>query len=58
MKTWIIPMKGKGHKVTARNIALGEPMELARPLTTDEWDNVLLYERQPENPPGHEERIH
>lgn len=38
-------MKGKGHKVTARNIALGEPMELARPLTTDEMDNILLIER-------------
>ena len=37
-------MKGKGHEVTARNIAIGEPMELARPLTTDEWDNVLLIE--------------
>lgn len=39
-------MKGKGHEVTARNIALGEPMELARPLTTDEMDNVLMYEEQ------------
>lgn len=46
MKMWIIPMKGKGHEVTARNIALGEPMELARPLTTDEMDNVLMYEEQ------------
>ena len=39
-------MKGKGYEVTARNIALGEPMELARPLTTDDMDNVLLYEEQ------------
>ena len=48
MKIWMIPMKGKGHEVTARNRALGEPDELARPLTTDEWDNMLLieYEKQ------------
>ena len=39
-------MKGKGHEVTARNIALGDVMELSRPLTTDEWDNALLYEEQ------------
>lgn len=37
-------MKGKGHEVTARNIAKGEPFELCRPLTTDEWDNVLITE--------------
>ena len=39
-------MKGKGHEVTARNIALGDVMELSRPLTTDEWDNALFYEEQ------------
>ena len=39
-------MKGKGHKVTAVNIAGGEPHEMSRPLTTDEWDNVILYEEQ------------
>lgn len=39
-------MKGKGFEVTARNIVNGEPMELARPLTTDEWDNMLMYEKQ------------
>lgn len=39
-------MKGKGHEVTARNIASGDPMDLARPLTTDEMDNVILYEQQ------------
>ena len=44
MKIWMIPMKGKGHEVTARNRALGEPDELARTLTTDEWDNMLLIE--------------
>ena len=44
MKIWIIPMKGKGHEVTARNIASGEPDDLARPLTTDEWDNMMLTE--------------
>ena len=42
----MVPMKGKGHEVTARNIAKGEPHELSRPLTTDEWDNVILYEEQ------------
>ena len=42
----MIPMKGKGHEVTARNIAKGYPHELARPLTTDEWDNVIFYEEQ------------
>ena len=41
-KIWIIPAKGKGYEVTARNIALGEETEIARPLTTDEMDNVLL----------------
>lgn len=40
----MIPMKGKGHEVTARNLAGGEPMRLSRPLTTDSLDNVLLYE--------------
>ena len=44
MKYWMIPMKGKGHEVTARNLAKGGPMELARPLTTDEWDNAILTE--------------
>lgn len=43
-KIWIIPMKGKGHEATARNLAGGEPMRLSRPLTTDPLDNVLLYE--------------
>lgn len=44
----MIPMKGKGHEVTAKNRALGEPDELARPLTTDEWDNMLLIEEDDE----------
>lgn len=48
MKIWMIPMKGKGHEVTAKNRALGEPDELARPLTTDEWDNMLLIEEDDE----------
>lgn len=38
----MIPMKGKGRDVTARNIANGKPEELARPLTTDPFDNMLL----------------
>lgn len=42
----MIPMKGKGYEVTARNLANGEPSNLSRPLTTDEWDNVILYEKQ------------
>lgn len=47
MKIWMIPAKGKGCKVTARNIACGEETELSRPLTTDDMDNVLLiYEEQ------------
>lgn len=44
MKTWMIPKKGKGHEVTARNIAQGDPMEESRPLTTDPWDNALMTE--------------
>ena len=46
MKIWMIPAKGKGWETTARNIAIGEPSELARPLTTDDWDNAILYEEQ------------
>lgn len=42
----MIPMKGKGWEVTARNIASGDPAGLSRPLTTDDWDNALLYEEQ------------
>ena len=37
-------MKGKGHEVTARNIASGEDDDIARPLTTDPWDNAILIE--------------
>ena len=55
---WMIPMKGKGHEVTARNIALGEKSEIARPLTTDEWDNVLFYERDDTDSAGDEPGIH
>lgn len=43
MKIWIIPMKGKGWEVTARNLVCGETQEEARPLTTDPFDNVLFY---------------
>lgn len=46
MKIWMIPRKGKGHEVTARNLALGEPIDLSRPLTTNAWDNAILYEKQ------------
>ena len=37
-------MKGKGHEVTARNIAQGDAHDECRPLTTDPKDNVLLME--------------
>ena len=40
----MLPMKGKGHEVTARNIALGDAHEESRPLTTDPWDNAILTE--------------
>ena len=46
--TWMIPMKGKGYEVTARNIALEDPMELSRPLTTDPFDNMLLTDEEQE----------
>ena len=45
MNLYMIPMKGKGHEVTARNLILAGPIEISRPLTTDEWDNVIVYER-------------
>lgn len=54
----MIPMKGKGHEVTARNIAKGEPHKLSRPLTTDEWDNVLLYEGCDTNQTGNQDGIY
>lgn len=44
----MIPMKGKGHEVTARNLAMGEETELARPLTTDPFDNMLLTDEEQE----------
>lgn len=46
MRIWMIPRKGKGHEVTARNLAPEPPVELSRPLTTDPWDNAILYEKQ------------
>ena len=39
-------MKGKGHEVTAQNLALADDIDIARPLTTDEWDNMLLIEEE------------
>lgn len=48
MKIWMIPMKGKGHEVTAQNLALADDIDIARPLTTDEWDNMLLIEEDEE----------
>ena len=48
MKIWMIPMKGKGHEVTARNLALADDIDIARHLTTDEWDNMLLIEEDEE----------
>lgn len=44
LKYRMIPTKGKGWMVTAANIAVGEPEELSRPLTTDPWDNAMLIE--------------
>lgn len=35
-------MKGKGHKVTASNLASDTEMHIGRPLTTDPWDNAVL----------------
>ena len=46
MRIWTVPMKGKGWEVTARNIVLGEGNDLCRPLTTDPFDNVLIYDAQ------------
>jgi hypothetical protein len=47
MIIWLIPMKGKGWETTARNIAVSKPLEEARPLTTDPFDNMILtYEKQ------------
>lgn len=51
-------MKGKGFEITAKNIVNGDPTELARPLTTDEWDNVLLYEGCDTNQTGNQDGIH
>ena len=42
-------MKGKGHEVTARNIALDEDNDLSRPLTKDEMDNAVLLEEDEES---------
>lgn len=44
----MIPMKGKGHEVTAHNLALDDDIDIARPLTTDPWDNALLIEEDEE----------
>ena len=44
MKVKMIPMKGKGWQVTARNLAGEVEPEVSRPLTTDPWDNALLIE--------------
>lgn len=41
-------MKGKGFEVTAHNLALEEDIDIARPLTTDPWDNALLIEEDEE----------
>lgn len=41
-------MKGKGHEVTAKNLAANEPDGLARPLTTDPLDNAILIEEDEE----------
>ncbi len=52
----MIPMKGKGHEVTARNRAKDEPVAISYPLTTDPWDNALLYEKQATDEGGGESR--
>ena len=44
VRIWIVPMKGKGHEVTARNIVRNDPMDESRPLTTDPKDNMMVYE--------------
>lgn len=44
----MIPAKGKGHEVTARNRAKGDDIDIAFPLTTDPWDNALLIEEDEE----------
>ena len=44
MRIWIVPMKGKGLEVTARNIVLADEADECRPLTTDPDDNVMVYE--------------
>lgn len=48
MKIWMIPMKGKGHEVTARNRAKEDDIDIAFPLTTDPWDNMLLIDEDEE----------
>ena len=53
MRIWMVPMKGKGYEVTARNIAIGDPSDLSRPLTTGPWDNALLiYGEDTSDPEG------
>lgn len=54
MRIWMIPAKGKGHYVTARNIAMAEPEDVSRPLTTDGWDNAILYYENEIEPSGQE----
>jgi hypothetical protein len=44
MKIRMLPMKGKGWETTAKNIAKTEEEDVARPLTTDPWDNAILIE--------------
>ena len=43
-RIWMVPMKGKGHEVTARNIVRYDPIGESRPLTTDPKDNMIVYE--------------
>lgn len=37
-------MKGKGHEVTAVNLALDCETDIGRPLTTDPMDNAVLID--------------
>lgn len=57
LKLKMIPTKGKGHLVTARNLAMDGEIELSRPLTTDPRDNALFY-GEIEDSAGDEQGVH
>lgn len=37
-------MKGKGHLAKTERLLNDEPSDICGALTTDPWDNMLLYE--------------